>query len=85
MIEQTKARERHCDREFLQLFMEGELSLDDELTFLVHLWMTADHAGILSTKPGSPETPICSERRGGSPSNWCLDRSNHLRKSEAIR
>jgi len=48
MIEQTKARERHCDREFLQLFMEGELSLDDELTFLVHLWMTADHAGILS-------------------------------------
>ena len=37
MIEQTKARERHCDREFLQLFMEGELSLDDELTFLVHL------------------------------------------------
>ena len=37
MIGKTEARGRHCDQDFLRLFMEGNLSLDDELTFLVHL------------------------------------------------
>ncbi len=37
MIGQTAARGRHCDQQFLKSFMEDKLSLDDELTFLLHL------------------------------------------------
>ena len=37
MIGQTQVSGRHCDKEFLRLFMESKLSLDDELSFLVHL------------------------------------------------
>ena len=37
MIGQRAPQGRHCDQEFLRSFMEGTLSLDDELTFLIHL------------------------------------------------
>lgn len=56
MLEETKARGHHCDEEFLRIFMEGESSLDDELTFLVHL-------GSLQTMLGSCLRSLEGQRR----------------------
>ena len=37
MIGSKAVRGRHCDHQFLQTFTRGDLPLDEELSFLIHL------------------------------------------------